>query len=68
MRESHRLGFGDHCSKEGTILNRVVTLGHDGGHEGRRYVQLEPDTRHLDLIIRSMGLECATAKPVATPR
>eukprot|EP00972_Heterocapsa_arctica_P030639 4507887-Heterocapsa_arctica.AAC.1 len=68
MRESHRLGFGDHCSKEGTVLNRLVTLGHDGGHEGgRRHVQLEPDTpRGLDHPIN--GLEGATAKLVATPR
>eukprot|EP00972_Heterocapsa_arctica_P042973 6334964-Heterocapsa_arctica.AAC.1 len=69
MRESHRLGFGYHFSKEITVLNRVVTLGHDGGHDGgRRYEQLEPDTRHVHLIIRSMGLECAKAKPAATPR
>eukprot|EP00972_Heterocapsa_arctica_P065610 9681610-Heterocapsa_arctica.AAC.1 len=60
--------LGERIPSEDAILNRVVTpstLGHDGGHDGgRRYVQLE----HVDLIIRSMGHEGATAKPAATPR
>lgn len=66
LRESHRLGFGSHCSQAATVLNRVVTLGR--GEDGRKYVQLEVDTRHVDLIVRSLGLDEGKSRPAATPR
>ena len=53
VRESHRLGFSDHCAKTAHVLNRVVSLGLD--RNGRRYVDIEPDARHVDLIIRDLG-------------
>ena len=61
MRESHRLGFGERCTQSAAILNRVVTLGY--GVDGRRFLQIEPDSRHVDLI-----LEGDRTKSVATPR
>ena len=41
MRESHRLGFGNHCEGHVELLNRVVSVGADS--DGRRYVRIEPD-------------------------
>ena len=63
VRESYRLGFGQHCVRHATILNRVVTLGYE---EGRKYVQIEPDLRHVDLILSSLGLGGST-KHSASP-
>jgi len=64
VRESHRLGFGDHCTQTATVLNRVVTLGDE---HGRRFVQIEPDARHVELILLALGLEGPNVKTVATP-
>ena len=64
VRESHRLGFGAHCVQEATVLNRVVILGVEGG---RKFVQIEPDARHVELILADLGLDAETTKPVATP-
>ena len=47
VRKSHRLGFGEHCTKTTTDLNRVVVLGES---EGRRFVQIESHARHVELI------------------
>ena len=27
MRESHRLGFGNHCERHAELLNRIVSVG-----------------------------------------
>ena len=64
VRESHRLGFGSHCSRQASVLNRIVTLGHDG--DGRKFVQIEPDARHTELILRALGLTKAS-KPISKP-
>ena len=40
MRESHRLGFGNHCDRHAELLNRIVSVGTDS--DGRRYVRIEP--------------------------
>ena len=64
VRESHRLGFGEGCTQHATILNRVVSLGE---LNGRRYVQIEPDRRHVELIVSSLGLDKGNTKSVTTP-
>ena len=64
VRESHRLGFGEGCARHATILNRVVSLGE---LNGRRYVQIEPDKRHVELIVSSLGLDKSNTKSVTTP-
>ena len=65
MRESHRLGFGSHCERHAELLNRVVSVGTDSG--GRRYLKVEPDIRHAELVLRNLGLEGSKAKPLTTP-
>ena len=65
MRESHRLGFGSHCERHAELLNRIVSVGTDS--DGRRYVRIEPDIRHAELVLRGLGLEGSKAKPLTTP-
>ena len=65
MRESHRLGFGSHCESHAGLLNRIVSFGKDS--DGRRYVRIEPDIRHAELVLRNLGLEGSKAKPLTTP-
>lgn len=64
VRESHRLGFEHGCTQHATVLNRVVFLGEQ---EGRRFVQIEPDKRHVEIILSSLGLDKSNAKGVTTP-
>ena len=63
MRESHRLGFTTGCAQEATVLNRVVRLGTT---DGRRWVRIEPDKRHVELIVQGVGLSMKSAG-VSTP-
>eukprot|EP00435_Cladocopium_sp_Y103_P033123 s170_g8.t1 len=63
MRESHRLGFTSGCSQSATVLNRVVSLGET---DGRRWVKIEPDKRHVELIVQGVGLSMKSAG-VTTP-
>ena len=65
LRESYRLGFGAHCVREAMVLNRVVTCGR--GTDGRKLVRVEPDSRHVELMAQTFGLDMANAKSVATP-
>ena len=65
MRESHRLGFGSHCESHAELLNRIVSVGTDS--DGRRYVRIEPDIRHAELLLRNLELEGSKAKPLTTP-
>ena len=65
MRESHRLGFGDHCERRTELLNRIVSVGTDS--DGRRYVRIEPDIRHAEHVLRDLGLEGSKVKPLTTP-
>ena len=65
VRESHRLGFSASCAKEATVFNRVVRLGVDDG--GRRYVDIEPDARHVELIVKTLGLGGSKTKGFSTP-
>ena len=65
MRESHRLGFGSHCERHAALLNRIVSVGTDS--DGRRYVSIELDIRHAELVLRNLGLEGSMAKPLRTP-
>ncbi|CAE8638172.1 unnamed protein product, partial [Polarella glacialis] len=62
MRENYRLGFRSHCVREATVLNRVVTLG--VGADGVCFVRIEPDRRHVELMLQSPGL----AKQLQLPR
>ena len=64
LRESYRLGFGDHCVREARVLNRVVTLSHENG---RKAVRIEADARHVDLILQDLGLDSTRTKPVVHP-
>ena len=59
MRESHRLGFGNHRECHAELLNRIVSVGTDS--DGRRHVRIEPDIRHAELVLGSK------AKPFTTP-
>ena len=61
VRESHRLGFGRHCVRHAQILNRIVSLGVD--ESGQRFVKIEPDARHAELVLRELGF---TGKKVNT--
>ena len=65
MRDSHRLGFGNHCDRLAELLNRIVSVGTYS--DGRRYVILEPDIRHAELLLRVLGLEGSKVKPLMTP-
>ena len=56
------LGFDEGDDKEIHFLNRLIRVG---THQGRQAVFLEPDRRHVDLLIRNLGLE--NAKGVDTP-
>ena len=47
------------------LLNRIVSVGTDS--DGRRYVRIEPDIRHAELVLRNLGLEGSKAKPLTTP-
>ena len=51
-------GLGGQCVQEGRVLNRVVRRTSEGW-------EMEPDQRHVDLIIKELGL--SEAKPVSTP-
>ena len=64
VRESHRLGFQPNCTQNATILNRVVSLGEQGG---RLFVQIEPDQRHVEIIVSWLGLHKSNTKGVKTP-
>ena len=64
MRESHGLGFVENCVREATVLNRIVTLGIE---DGRRFVQIEPDRRHVELIVESVGMKMNGSNGVTTP-
>ena len=44
-------------------MNRVVTLGKDC----HRYVQLQGDPRHVDIILQTLGLDGDNVKTAATP-
>lgn len=48
VRESHRLGFNDRCTKSACILNRVISLSFD--ERGKKQVCVEPDFRHVELL------------------
>ena len=63
MRESHRLRFTTGCTQKATVLNRVVSLGETNG---RRWVRIEPDKRHIELIVEGVGLNMNSAG-VTTP-
>ena len=63
MRESHRLGFTTGCTRCATVLNRIVSLGETGG---RRWVRIEPDKRHVELIVQAVGLTLQSSG-VTTP-
>ena len=54
--------FEEGDDREIHFLNRLIRVGK---HNGRQAVFLEPDRRHVDLLIRELGLE--TAKGVDTP-
>ena len=65
MRESHRLGSGSHCESHAELLNRNMPVGTNS--DGRRYVRIEPDVRHAELVLRDQGLEGSKVKPLTTP-
>ena len=63
MREAHRLGFSEGCVRSATVLNRVVELGES---DGRKWVRIEPDKRHVELIWRAVGMN-SKSNGVTTP-
>ena len=65
MRESHRLGFGNHCERHAELLTRIVSVGTNS--DGFRYVRIEPDIRHAELLLTDLGLGGSKVKPLITP-
>ena len=65
LRESYRLGFGPEDDRKASILNCVVTLSWDS--DGRKQITIEPDARHVEIILRSLALGGKDAKSVVTP-
>ena len=63
--ESRTDGFGSHCERHAELLNRIVSVGTDS--DCRRYVRIEPDIRHAELVLRNLGLEGSKTKPLTTP-
>lgn len=63
VKQLARLGFEEKDDKEATFLNRVISVSKD--ESGRSCIEVEADSRHVDLIIKNLGLE--NAKPVDTP-
>ena len=61
MRESHRVGFSNHYGRHAELLNRTVSVGTES--DGGRYVRIEPDIRHAELVLRDLGLEGCKVKP-----
>ena len=51
--ESHRLRFGKHFTRTAVALNSITVLG---ASDGRTLVQIESDTRHVELTLKSLGL------------
>ena len=64
MREAHRLGFTEGCSRAATVLNRIVELGET---DGRRWVRIEPDRKHVELILQAVGMKLGSSNGVSTP-
>ena len=64
MKKRAVLGFGPGDDKHISLLNRLITLEFVGG---KRRITLEPDPRHVDLIIKGMGLRPGRSKGVSTP-
>ena len=57
-------GIGSHCERHAELLNRIVSVGTDS--DGRRSVRIEPDIRHVELVLRNLGLEGSKSKPLTT--
>ena len=47
------------------VAESIVSVGTDS--DGRRYVRIEPDIRHAELVLSNLGLEGSKAKPLTTP-
>ena len=58
------MGFGEHCCREATILNRVVKLQLNG--DSKKEVLVMADQRHVEIVHQSLGFNART-KPVTTP-
>ena len=41
-----------------------MTLGHE---DGRRFVEIEPDRRHVELIVEAVGMKLNGSNGVTTP-
>ena len=65
VREAHRLGFKAGRERSAVILNRVVLLRQDS--EGRREIIVEPDFRHIQLVLQDLGLDKSNTKSLTTP-
>jgi hypothetical protein len=65
VRESHRLGFGAHCVRQATALNRIIQLGYT--EEGKKFLEIEADSRHAEMIIKTLGLDGQRTKPMSVP-
>ena len=59
------LGPGDKDDKEMLVLNRIIRYVPSAGRELER-LEIEPDLRHAELIVRDLGL--MKARGVDTPR
>ena len=58
------LGFDSKHDKTVTILNRIIELKIEGGQEVMTY---EPDPRHVEIVVASLGLDQDKSKAVSTP-
>ena len=65
-KKTANLGFGEGDEKETVFLNRVIVVRGGSLRSGRdRSVTLEPDARHVQMLVKELGLE--KAKGVETP-
>ena len=46
-------------------MNRIVSVGITP--EGKKYVDIEPDSRHVDYILKTLGLNNGKVKTVIVP-
>ena len=60
------LGWRPDEDKSISVLNRIIEL-HESYDGGGRALTYEPDPRHVEIAVKAMGLDSASAKSVGTP-
>jgi len=61
------LGWRPDEDKNITVLNRIIELHANYKGSGDRALTYEPDARHVEIAVKAMSLDGASAKAVGTP-